>query len=175
MTRRSLTVPLPSAPGLRAAQFTATVALLIAVVVIGVLRLSEHSGDDTAAHTLHLQRDAVSTAIRYTTAFATYDYQHLDRDFAITQSHAINPFLDQYRKETAQIRAQLVKAKSRSTGTVRSAGIVSLHANTAMVDLFLDQTISNAGSSQPRTDPQRVEMTLVRRDGRWLISQVTLP
>lgn len=158
----------------RKVQFVATVALLVAVVVIGALRLT-NSGDGSATRTLQLQRSAVTTATSYTTVFATYDYRHLDRDFAVTESHAVNPFLDQYRKETAQIRDQLVKAKSRSTGKVRSAGIVSLHGSTAVVDLFLDQTISNAGSSQPRTDPQRVQMTLVRRDGTWLISDVVLP
>lgn len=171
--RRALTIPLPSSRALSVAWPVVTAAAVVAVIVIGALRLAGVGGGDSGAADLAArQRSAVSTATRYAAAFATYDYRHLDRDFAATESHAVNPFLDQYRRETGQIRNELVTAKSRSSGKVLSAGLVSLRSGTAVVDIFLDQTIRNARSAQPRTEPQRVQMTLTLRAGRWLISNV---
>jgi Mce-associated membrane protein len=93
----------------------------------------------------------------------------------LTESHAVDPFLSQYKSKTAQLRSAIVKAQSVSTAKVIGAGVASSSSTTVVVDLFLDQTISNSGSPTPRVESQRVEMTLVHRGGSWLISKVLLP
>lgn len=171
--RRSLTVPLPSSAGLVWVVMTAIVAILVAALVVEAVRLHDSHHDSTKLSTS--QRDAIATATTYAEQFATYDYQSLDRDFELTESHSIEPFLSTYKSETAQIRPQLERLKASSTGKVISAGIASITPTTAKVDLFLDQTISNSESARPRVDTQRVEMTMVRRNNRWLIQTVLLP
>jgi Mce-associated membrane protein len=42
------------------------------------------------------------------------------------------------------------------------------------VVVFVDQSITNATLPQPRVDRNRVIMTLVPRDGRWLVSKLEL-
>jgi Mce-associated membrane protein len=167
--RRSVQVPLPSGRLLVALIALVVVAGLVAGLVVAVLRLHHQNALAFA------RRSALVVATQYTQQFATYDYRDLSHDFALTEAHSVDPFLAQYRKETAQIEPDLVKLKSSSTGKVLSAGVASATTSHAVVDLFLDQTITNSASNQPRVDPQRVEMTMARVHGRWLITKVELP
>ena len=170
---RSVTVRLPALRVLVAV--LAAAALIAGSVVAGV---RTHHLSVTKAR---LERSlaprataAIAAARRYTIVFATYRYDDLDADFAATEAHSVDPFLSQYRSETAQLKATLVKAKASSSARVVSAGIASLTSGAAVVDLFLNQTITNDRGTH--VDAQRVEMTLLRqRDGSWLISKVVLP
>jgi hypothetical protein len=188
--RRSVTVPLPSSNGLVALIASVIVILLVAALVLEGARLHDANHDKstlkaelngrpaaTAAGTgLNAEaQSAISTATTYAEQFSTYNYKSLTTDFGLTESHALEPFLSKYKSETAQIRPDLVKLKATSSGKVIGAGIASITPSTAVVDLFLNQTISNSASTQPRVDNQRVEMTLTKQANRWLISKVVLP
>ena len=188
--RPSVTVTLPSRRALIRGTVVVVLLALIAAVTVEAVRISDLSNTKSALSTQLLQADAgggttaaadrasaLNAATAYTVAFATYSYQHLAQDFAVTESHAVEPFLSQYRKETAGIRADLVKLKSISTGRVLSAGVASITSTSAVVDLFLDQTIVNSASAKPRVESQRVQMTLSRSGAGspWQISKVALP
>lgn len=168
-TRRSVQLPLPSARLLGVAVAVILFAGLVAAIVVTGIRLHNQNALASA------RSSARAAAEQYTEQFATYNYQSLSHDFALTEAHAVDPFLTQYRKETVQLEPSLVKLKASSTGKVLSAGVVSATTSHAVVDLFLDQTITNSQSTQPQVDPQRVEMSMVRMHGRWLITKVTLP
>ncbi len=157
---------------------------LIAVIASGVLvadlMVAGVRAHDLASRNARLEhgfssfeRGALRVARSYTVAFATYTYDDLDADFAATEAHSVDPFLSQYRSKTDLLRSTLVAAKASSTAKVISAGLASISATRAVVDLFLDQTIVNVRGSQPAAT-QRVELTMVRRNGRWLISNVVL-
>jgi Mce-associated membrane protein len=148
------------------------VLLLIATVIVEAVRLNDSSSGKTLSG---FQRSALNAARIYATEFATYSYKDFDAQVALTESHAVDPFLSQYKSKTAQLRSAIVKAQSVSTAKVIGAGVASSSSTTVVVDLFLDQTISNSGSPTPRVESQRVEMTLVHRGGSWLISKVLLP
>lgn len=169
---RSVTLKLPALRSLLG--LLAAAAFIAGAVVAGV---RTHHLSTTKAQLEHQlspsARSAIEAARSYAVDFATYSYDDLDTAFALTESHAVDPFLSQYRDETGQLRDTLVKAKASSSATVVSAGIATLSASTAVVDLFLNQTIRNASGSH--VDAQRVEMTLAFRDGHWLISKVVLP
>jgi hypothetical protein len=183
--RRSVTVSLPTRRGALGIAAVVVVVGLVATVIVESVDLSHRSGTTTSITGVGRSRSsldadrasAVTAATAYTVAFATYNYQHLPQDFAVTEAHAVDPFLTQYRKETAGIRPDLVKLKSVSTGKVLSAAAVSVTPTTAVVDLFLDQTIVNSAAAKPHLDPQRVQMSLHRASATspWQISKVTLP
>lgn len=155
--------------GLAAATATA------GAVVAGIRTHDLESKNARLEHSLSsFEQSALRAARSYTVTFATYRYDELDADFAATEAHSVDPFLSQYRSKTALLRNTLVGAKATSTGKVISAGLAQISANRAVVDLFLDQTIVNVRGSQPAAT-QRVELTLVRRGGRWLISNLVLP
>jgi hypothetical protein len=188
--RRSVTVPLPTRRGAIAVAAVVVVLGLIVTVVIESIDIGTRSNSSSlpplsaqaqGGQSLSVSEadraSAVVAATAYTVAFASYDYRHLSKDFAVTEAHAVDPFLTQYRKETAGIQPDLVKLKSISTGKVLSAAAVSVTPTTAVVDLFLDQTIVNSASSKPHLDPQRVQMSLRRATtaSPWQITKVTLP
>lgn len=166
------------AEGLQPRSVIAGVAALVVVAGSVVAGIRTH---DLAAKNARLEHrlssfelSALRSARRFTVTFATYRYDNLDADFAATEAHSVDPFLSQYRSKTGQLRSTLIQAQASSTARVISAGLASISATQAVVDLFLDQTIVNIRGSQPATT-QRVELTLVRRHGRWLISNLVLP
>lgn len=181
--RKSVTLTLPSSRA--AAQILGVILVLALIATVIVESIHIHNLDKSRSSsslpplrsgtTVGLDdtsRGAIATASSYAQAFATYNYLHLSQDFAVTEAHAVDPFLTEYKKETSLIQSSLIKAKSSSTGTVKSAGLVSITPTTAVVDIFLDQTIVNAGSAKPRVDTQRVQMSLTRVDSEWKIAKV---
>lgn len=181
--RKSVTLTLPSSRVVLRLLGLVLVLALVATVVIESIHIHDLDKSNSSSSLPPLQtgtttgldaasRGAIAAASSYAQAFATYNYLHLPQDFAVTEAHSVDPFLAEYKKETSLIQPNLVKAKSSSTGSVKSAGIVSITPTTAVVDVFLDQTIMNAGSSKPRVDSQRVQMSLTRVDSEWKISKV---
>ncbi|MGN6475311.1 MAG: hypothetical protein ACTHK4_16900 [Mycobacteriales bacterium] len=153
----------------------AAVTAAAGAVVAGVRTDDLASKNDRLEHNLSsYELGALAAARSYTLTFATYRYDDLDADFAATEAHSVDPFLSQYRSKTELLRTTLIAAKASSTATVVSAGLASISPTRAVVDLFLDQTIVNSRGTQPATT-QRVELTLARRHGRWLISNLVLP
>ncbi|HVS69337.1 MAG TPA: hypothetical protein VHE56_12350 [Mycobacteriales bacterium] len=152
----------------------AATAVIAGAVVAGVRTAHLATDKSNLQHSLSsFERSALQAAKTYAVTFATYRYDDLDADFAATEAHSVDPFLTQYRSTTDALRETVTKVKASSSAKVVSAGLASITADSAVVDLFLDQSIVNVKSS--RTLAQRVEMTLVRKDGRWLISRVVLP
>jgi hypothetical protein len=172
---RSVTLRLPTVRGLRP-----IIVLLAAGAVIAGSVVAGVRTHDLVAQKHQLEHElssydlaAITDARGYAVQFATYKYDDLAAAFSATESHSVDPFLSQYRSETGQLQATLVKAKASSKASIVSAGLASISATGAVVDVFLNQTITN--SKGTHTDAQRVEMTLVRRGGAWLISKVVLP
>ena len=143
------------------------VLALAAAVTFGVL-LSGKTATDRAG------QQALATAKAYAVTVTTYDYQNLDRNFADVLDGATGEFKDQYSGASQTLRQLIANAKATARGSVLGAGISSASTDQVVVVVFVDQLISNAATAQPRIDRNRVEMTLVPRDGRWLVSKLDL-
>jgi len=143
------------------------VLALAAAVTSGVL-LSGKTATDRAG------QQALATAKAYAVTVTTYDYQNLDRNFADVLDGATGEFKDQYSGASQTLRQLIANAKATAKGSVLGAGISSASTDQVVVVVFVDQLISNAATAQPRIDRNRVEMTLVPRDGRWLVSKLDL-
>lgn len=154
---------------------TAIAGTVVAAAVVAGVRTHDLANDKSnPQHSLSpFEQSALRSARAYAVTFATYRYDDLDTDFAATEAHSVDPFLTQYRSTTDALRETVTKVKASSSAKVIAAGLASITATSAVVDLFLDQSIVNVKSS--RTLAQRVEMTLIRRNGKWLISRVVLP
>jgi hypothetical protein len=184
--RRAVTIPLPSGRSALRALLAVVFAALIATVVIESVHIHNEPARPgqpvsqpipPAASSLDaLRESAVTAATGYATTFATFDYRHLSQDFAATEAHAAEPFLSEYKKETASLRRYDLRLKTVSTGKVLSAGVVSVTSTSAVVDLFVDQTTMNSARSKSLVQPQRMEMTLTRgsANSEWKISKILL-
>jgi Mce-associated membrane protein len=111
----------------------------------------------------------------------SYDYRHLDRDFAAANGHLTGSFRDKYRKTTSKVVMPTAKkyrgvvkatvAKPPS-GNAPAASVVSASPDRVVVLLFMNQLTKSAQISGPRLDLNRVRMTLVRASDEWKVSAV---
>ncbi len=144
------------------------VAVVLAIVVTG---LSNRGGGQASAATTDALEKAASSG---TQAALSYNYQHLSTDFAAAEKFMTPSFAANYKKTTAtQVQSLAAKYKAVSAATVLGAGIDSSSSSHATVLVFVDQTVKNSQLSAPRLDRSRIEVTLVRSGGKWLISQLS--
>lgn len=126
------------------------------------------------------QRDAVSTASRaaldtakaYAVTLSSIDAKDVDKNFHDVLNGSTGEFKGMYSQSSTQLRQLLIDNKAVSHGVVVQAGVTSATASKVDVILFVDQSISNAVTPDPRLDRLRMVMTMELIDGRWLASHV---
>lgn len=158
-----------SRPSLR----TAVVALMVAVLAAGVIVSQWQLSDQRA---LASARDSATTAARaYAIDVASYDYQHLTRDFAAVEQESTPAFRKTFVQSSASLAKVLGQYKAVAKGTVVASGVTSATTSKAVVVLFVNQTVTNTAQTSGSTpDNSRIQMTLVRPGSKWLISDLKL-
>jgi Mce-associated membrane protein len=144
------------------------VLLLIAAVVVTQVRL----------HNANALSDARATALVSARTFAaelsTYDYHHLDRDFGTVVSHSTGKFKTDFSKASKDLEPLITKYQATSAGDVSAAGVSDATTDHATVIAFVDQTVRNTNSPQPRVDRNRLRLTLTHASGSWLVEKVEI-
>jgi len=117
-------------------------------------------------------RAVVNAASDGTVALLSYSPESLDKDFATAKSHLSGDFLSYYNQFTEQIVAPAAKQKSlKTTAHVMRAGLSEIHADTAVVLVFVDQSTTSKDHPDPSMASSGVLVTLTRVDGQWLITK----
>lgn len=143
---------------------------LVASLLFSLFLLIRGPGDDDAG-----QRDEVlGVAETYALNLSSYDYTKLDQDFARVLDTATGDFKDQYSVAKESLREAIVKFQGKATGNVLARAVLSLDGDHAEVILFVDQTVTNANTAQPRIDRLRMRMGLEKQSGRWFINKLDL-
>jgi Mce-associated membrane protein len=113
---------------------------------------------------------SVAAARDSAVAVLTFRFDTVDRDVAATREKLTGEFLNTYTQQTQQ---ELVpSAKQRhvvATANVSGAASQSVTPNTAVVLLFVDQTVK-IGDGPPAATESSVRVTLDKVGERWLIS-----
>jgi Mce-associated membrane protein len=157
---------------------SAVLAVLVVVgVVVGTLLASAYRHGDS---TQRARTQALSAARTAAPAILSYDYRHLDRDFAAALSHLTGPFRDEYRRTTSTVVAPtakqyhgVVKATvAQPAGGEQAASVVSASPGKVVVLLFMNQLTTSTRLDTPRLDLNRVRMTLTHTADGWKISAV---
>lgn len=157
---------------------SAVLAVLVVVgVVAGTLLASAYRHGDS---TQRARTQALSAARTAAPAILSYDYRHLDRDFAAALSHLTGPFRDEYRRTTSTVVAPtakeyhgVVKATvAQPAGGEQAASVVSASPGKVVVLLFMNQVTTSTRLDTPRLDLNRVRMTLTHTADGWKISAV---
>jgi Mce-associated membrane protein len=144
------------------------VAVVLAVVVTG---LSNRTGGQTSTAASASAEKAATTGAQ---AALSYDYRHLSTDFAGAEKFMTASFASDYKSKTAHdVQALALKYHAVSVATVSSAGVGSMSSSRATVLVFVDQTVRNTQLSAPRLDRSRVQVSLVRSGGKWLINNLS--
>lgn len=140
-------------------------SLLFSVSLL--LRDSAGSNDDE-------RQELVAVAETYAVNLTTYDHTRLDQDFARVMEVATGQFRTEYEVAQQSLRELIVKFKGKATGTVLARAVLGLEDGTGEVLLFVDQTVTNSNSEQPKIDRLRMRMGLEKQSGRWLINKLDL-
>ncbi|WP_174550522.1 hypothetical protein [Nocardia shimofusensis] len=154
--------------GLVPALSVLAIAATVAAVFFG-WKVKQHNDLQAAAD------EALAAARAYAVTLTSVDSNNLDRDFAAVLDGSTGEFRDMYTRSSGQLRELLVENKATGQGTVLDAAVKSAGETEVEVLLFIDQTVTNTASADPRIDRSRVVMTMQLVDGRWLAARVYLP
>lgn len=117
------------------------------------------------------RQSAIDAARERTVALTSYDFRRLDQDFAAVLATSTGPFSQEYATATGQLRESFTASESVATATVLAVGIEAFEADRAVTVVAVDQVIQSKGA-QPRTERNRLRMTMVRSGDRWLVEEV---
>jgi Mce-associated membrane protein len=103
----------------------------------------------------------------------SYDYRHLDANFAAARATLTGGFARDYKVTTTKlVRPGAEQYHVVVKAEVASQSVVSASAHQVVVLLFVNQTTTSTRLDGPRVDLNRVRLTLVKVDGRWLVNKV---
>ena len=147
--------------------------LLVLLVVAGGFLYSRRSAntrlDDTRV-------EVVGVARQEAVNLMSLSYNTATKNLNDILSLATGSVAKQFESQRKTIGSYLSQAKSTSRAQVKSAGLVSLGKDRAVVLVGADATVSNNESSNAGLKSvvkhYRISMTLQRVDGRWLVSDV---
>lgn len=146
-----------------------TAMLVVALVALGV---AVNHGDDGSV--AEAESAALKAARSSAVSMTTYDYRRLDADYSWVDDGATAGFAAQYRDANKPLRGIIEKLKATARGRVIDSAATAQDPDTVRVVMFIDQRITNKSNEQARSDKSRVVITMVRRDGRWLVDDVSL-
>ncbi|MDQ4086348.1 MAG: hypothetical protein M3165_11075 [Actinomycetota bacterium] len=159
------------APASGSRRQTAVLAVLVllaagAVAVLAVL-LQRMQATESAA------TNAQVTAARYAERLLSYHYAHLDRDFSAAKDLLTDDFVREYTQATEVVRDEAVEDRAVIKAETVASSVVSVEPDEVRTLLFVNQTTTaGARGGSPSLDLNRVTLTLVEEDGRWLVSDL---
>ncbi|MFI9804833.1 hypothetical protein ACIHEJ_10790 [Streptomyces sp. NPDC052301] len=173
--------PEESAPSRGAGRSVLTAALglllVAALAVAAVLGWQYRQGRQAE----QARGEALAAARRAAPVVLSYDYRHLDRDFARARALLTGHFRDQYGRTTKTVVAPTATkyhgvvtatVATPSDGGTPAASVVSATPDRAVVLLFVNQVTRSTQVPAPRLDLNRVRLTLTRTSDGWKVSGV---
>ncbi|QLL06742.1 twin-arginine translocation pathway signal [Mycobacterium vicinigordonae] len=162
---------------LRASRLSSTAGaiLLAALVVVSLLALGGQywfiNRQDKAVDA-DAAKAAVTAASDGVVAILSYSPETLERDFSSARTRLTGDFLSYYDNFSRQVIAPAATQKSlKTTAVVLRGALTEFHPNSAVVLLFVNQTTQSKDRPEPSMAASTVLVTLIKADGKWLISQ----
>lgn len=142
------------------------VAALVAAALLGRQYAQGRQAESARSQALVAARKAAPVVL-------SYDYRHLDRDFARARTLLTGHFKDQYGKTTtAVVGPTAQKYHAVVKATVPAASVASASPDKVTVLLFVNQVTRSTQVSGSRLDLNRVRMTMSRTSEGWKVSAV---
>ena len=116
---------------------------------------------------------AMAAAHDHAQTILSYDYRHLDADFAAARATLTGKFASDYKVTTTTlVRPGAEQYHVVVKAEVAAQSVVSATADQVVVLLFVNQTTTSTRLDGPKVDLNRVRLTLVKTGGSWLVSKV---
>jgi hypothetical protein len=145
-------------------------ALVVAVVLLTLTQFSLNSESSLNS----ARTSALAAAKSYAVDLASYNYHHLQHDYGKVLAESTPTFKQSFSQSSEALKNVLTRYDASASANVVAAGLVSVTTSRAVALVFLNQTVDNTiQKGKPKTE-SRVEITMFRSGGRWLIDQVSL-
>ncbi|NEA76179.1 hypothetical protein [Streptomyces sp. SID13588] len=163
----------------RSGILSAVLAVLVVAGLVVTATLGWHYRE--AERTRQARTQALAVVRDAAPVILSYDYRHLDKDFAAANRYLTGSFREEYGKTTTTLVAPtarkyqgVVKATVAKppAGGPPAVSVVSGSPDKVVVLLFMNQVTTSTKVSGPRLDLNRVRMTLTRTDQGWKVSAV---
>lgn len=169
---RALTWPLRATASASRSQPMAVLgALAVVVVLLGVLSgfIYQRQHDyDAAEQRRHV---VLNTAKKQVEALLSYRPGTVEQELRTERQALTGEFRDTYSLLVKRFVVPLAKKRQITSKTeIVAASVTSAEPGRAEVLLFVERRISTAGATNPQRSVEGVTVTLVRVNGRWLIS-----
>ena len=154
-------------------------ALALGALIVAALVIDGMWWQSNRTHASHntARSEALVAATSAAQKVLSFDYRTMGADVARAKATATGPFLTQYEQASASLIKELGPAKAIVQASVQSGSVVNFAKNQVTVLLFVDQASVRQDSGQKtpvtRIDQARVQMTMVKQHGRWLVAQLT--
>lgn len=123
------------------------------------------------------RRDVIRLSQRFAVALSSYDYHHLDADFARVRSMSTAGFQDEYNQLLGgqQFIDALRQSQAVSTATIQTGPLLaSLTGDDARTFTVVNQRIVNTSNAQPQLTRTRVELYLIETVSGWKVDRVDI-
>jgi Mce-associated membrane protein len=167
--------PTPAAPNRRNLR-TALVAAVAIVVLLGFVTVNVwlavvRSANDGVERA---RVDALNSARTRVPAMLSYNYKDLSAYLTQAPTNTTGDFKQAFTKLLTRFIAPGAKKQRISTkATIKSAGVIEAHANSAVVLVMIDQTTTSKDATPNQLDGSRVRVELTLIGGKWLVSDMT--
>lgn len=117
--------------------------------------------------------DAIGAARSAARVLFSYDYRHLEKDFQAGRAVTTGEFAKEYQRTTSKLIDDVaVRFKASVVADVSDAAVVRAESDRVVALVFLNQQSQSSLSGSAKITQSRLEMTLVKRDGRWLVERI---
>ena len=153
------------------------VAALVLVVASGVLGLFTWSWSDVRAQDAvdEASRTAPAAAERASAAILSYGYTSLDADEKAAERYMTPAYKKKYADTFNRlVKPNATKLKAKVEAEVKASGVAHADADRVNVLLYVNQTTrSTANGGEPQVALNRVQLSMVKQGGTWLVNDIT--
>jgi Mce-associated membrane protein len=161
---------------LRIVTLLVLVALTIssAAVAFALQRSNSHTRSLQSVETARKQ--SVAAAAQDVPKILGYDYRQLPADIKAAKALATGQFLSDYTATAQKVLASAPSVKAIVTASVADQSVVQAQSDRVTLLLFVDQEsvkqLTGQKTATTRIDPFRVQLTMSKVRGRWLVSDL---
>lgn len=151
--------------------------LLVAVVAEAVLlvrgQLEARAEQQRAEALDSALTDAPARAEKAAAALLSYSHTSIDKDISRTTPFLTADYSEDYESTMRDVVAGPAKqTKATVTAEVLSTAVLDAGSERTDVLVFVNQETESTNSDQPRTALNRAILTMVKRDGAWVVSNL---
>jgi hypothetical protein len=153
----------------------AVAAALAVTLVFGVLAFLAWHKERGLEQAADAGRTVRATLPEKLQSVLSYDFQTFDDDKATALDQLTPSFKAKYEKTLDAIQDRATQQRRTQDAQVVAVAVVRATSDRVTTLVFVNRTTSTAGSDKTQVLQDRLNAVVVRRDGKWLIDDISFP